>query len=232
MNHLFYDAYHTIALNVVKNQLSRALELEMLDKTELDKQIGNFPWTGELKDDRLTKQLGKDCKGIGYWKAESFQKFSFPMAACIMESQLTNAKEYEIVSLIARLTELHFHGERNGWTLDMIKRHQKLAWRLNILVEEVQGLALCTISMHNLLHIHEDIINFSTSDNVWCAVYERTVKEYVKMSHNGKNIEATFAHVESIREHSKSMEEKEQTSLGKHDVLLANLKLLTNSHNP
>ena len=232
MNHLFYDAYHTIALNVVKNQLSRALELEMLDKTELDKQICNFPWTGELKDGRLTKQLGKDCKGIGYWKAESFQKFSFPMAACIMESQLTNAKEYEIVSLIARLTELHFHGERNGWTLDMIKRHQKLAWRLNILVEEVQGLALCTISMHNLLHIHEDIINFSTSDNVWCAVYERTVKEYVKMSHNGKNIKATFAHVESIREYSKSMEEKEQTSLGKHDVLLANLKLLTNSHNP
>lgn len=232
MNHLFYDAYHTIALNVVKNQLSRALELEMLDKTGLDKQIGNFPWTGELKDGRLTKQLGKDCKGIGYWKAESFQKFSFPMTACIMESQLTNAKEYEIFSLIARLTELHFHGERNGWTLDMIKRHQKLAWRLNILVEEVQGLALCTISMHNLLHIHEDIINFSTSDNVWCAVYERTVKEYVKMSHNGKNIKATFAHVESIREYSKSMEEKEQTSLGKHDVLLANLKLLTNSHNP
>ena len=232
LNHLFYDAYHTIALNVVKNQLSRALELEMLDKTGLDKQIGNFPWTGELKDGRLTKQLGKDCKGIGYWKAESFQKFSFPMAACIMESQLTNAKEYEIFSLIARLTELHFHGERNGWTLDMIKRHQKLAWRLNILVEEVQGLALCTISMHNLLHIHEDIINFSTSDNVWCAVYERTVKEYVKMSHNGKNIKATFAHVESIREYSKSMEEKEQTSLGKHDVSLANLKLLTNSHNP
>lgn len=80
LNHLFYDAYHTIALNVVKNQLSRALELEMLDKTELDKQIDNFPWTGEFKDGRLPKKLGKDCKGIGYWKAESFQKFSFPMA--------------------------------------------------------------------------------------------------------------------------------------------------------
>lgn len=75
-----YDVYHTIPLNVVKNQLSRALELEMLDKTELDKQIGNFPWTGEFKDGRLPKQLGKDCKGIGYWKAESFQKFSFPVA--------------------------------------------------------------------------------------------------------------------------------------------------------
>ena len=110
-----------------------------------------------------------------------------------MESQLTNAKEYEIVSLIARLTE-------------------------------VEGM--------NGLHIHEDIINFSASDNVWCAVYERAVKEYVKKSHNGKYIEATFAHVESIREYSKSVEEKEQTSLGKHDVLLVSLQLLTNSHNP
>ena len=80
LNHFVYDVFHTIPLNVVKNQLSRALELEMLDKTELDKQIGNFPWTGEFKDGRLPKQLGKDCKGIGYWKAESFQKFSFPMA--------------------------------------------------------------------------------------------------------------------------------------------------------
>lgn len=212
--------------------MSRALELGMLDKTELDKEIGNFPWTGEFKDGRLPKQLGKDCKGVGYWKAESFQKSSFSMAECIMESQLTNAKEYEIVSLIARLTELHFHDGRNGWTPDMIKWHQKLAWRLNILVEEVQGLALFTISMHNLLHIHEDIINFSASDNVWCAVCERAVKEYVKKSHDGKNIEATFAHAESIREYSKSVEKKGQTSLGKHDVLLVSLKLLTNSHNP
>lgn len=47
-----------------------------------------------------------------------------------------------------------------------------------------------------------------------------------------KNIEATFAHAESIREYSKSVEKKGQTSLGKHDVLLVSLKLLTNSHNP
>lgn len=171
---------------MVKNQLIRALDLEMLDKTELDKQIENFPWTGEFKDGRLPKQLGKDCKGIGYWKAESFQKFSFPMAESLMENQPT--KEYEIVSLVARLTELHFHDGRNGWTPDMIKWHQKLAWQLNIQVEEVQGLAMCTISLHNLLHIHVDIISFSAPDNVWCAVFERAVKEYVKKSHNGKTL--------------------------------------------
>ena len=94
-------------------------------------------------------------------------------------------------------------------------------------MEEVQGLAMCTISMHNLLHIHEDIINFSASDNFWCAVFERAVKEYVKKSHNGKNIEATFAHVESIREYLKSVEEKEHLSLGKHDVPLVSSKILT-----
>ena len=97
--------YHTVPLNFVKNQVVRALDLEMLDKAKLDKQIENIPWTGEFKDGRLPRQLGKDCKGIGFWKAESFLKYSFPLAECIMESQVTNHREYEIVS---RLTELHF----------------------------------------------------------------------------------------------------------------------------
>ena len=73
---------------MVKNQLVRALNLERFDKTGLD----NFPWTDEFKDGRLPKQLGKDCKGIGYWKAESFQKFSFPMTECVMKSHFTQSK--------------------------------------------------------------------------------------------------------------------------------------------
>jgi len=87
-------------------------------------------------------------------------------------------------------------------------------------VEEVQGLAMCTISLHNLLHIHEDILNFSASDNTWCAVFERAVKEYVKKSHNGKSIETTFPHVEAIREYLKSVEVENETNHGKHDVSL------------
>lgn len=229
LNHLVFDVYHTIPLNVVKNQIVRALDLEMLDKAGLDKQIENFPWTGEFKDGRLPRQLGKDCKGIGYWKAESYQKFSFPMAECIMESQVTNPLEYEIVSLVSRLTELHFHAGRNGWTPDMITLHKNLAWRLNIYVEEVQGLEMCTISMHNLLHIHEDILNFSSADNTWCAVFERAVKEYLKKSHNGKGIETTFAHVEAIREYLKSVEEKNETSPGRHDVSLVSATKIKNN---
>lgn len=42
--------YHTVPLDVGKNQVGEALDLEMLDKAKLDKQIENFPWTGEFKD--------------------------------------------------------------------------------------------------------------------------------------------------------------------------------------
>ena len=61
-----------MSLNVVKNQFSRALDLQMVDKVKLDEEIQNFPWTHEFKDGRLPRQIGKDCKGIGYWRAERF----------------------------------------------------------------------------------------------------------------------------------------------------------------
>ena len=40
---MVYDVYHTIPLNVVKNQLTRLLELELVDTEYLDKQIRDFP---------------------------------------------------------------------------------------------------------------------------------------------------------------------------------------------
>lgn len=75
------------------------------------------------------------------------------------------------------------------------------------------------ISLHNLLHIHEDIINFSASDNYWCAVFERAFKHYFKKSRNCKGIERTFASSEARREFLKSLGGTEvATELGKHDV--------------
>jgi len=218
--HQVYDVYHTIPLNVVKNQLTRILELDIINKSEFDQQLRSFPWTTEFKDGRLPKDIGKDCRGIGYWKAESFQKFSFPMAECILQGLLSDPEEFEILSLISRLTEMHFHSGRNGWTKELIELHKKIAWRLNIKVEEVQGLEMCTISMHNLIHIHQDIQNFSASDNVWCAVFERAVKDYVKKSHNGKNIEVTFAHLEAIREYLKALEDNKRVSAVEPTVTL------------
>ena len=87
----------------------------------------------------------------------------------------------------------------------------------NIHVEEVQSLAMCTISMPNLLHIHENILNFSAPDNFWCAVFKRALKEDMKKTHKGKGIETTFAHVEAIRKYLKSLEEQNNTSPGRYD---------------
>lgn len=204
--HLVYDVFHTVCLNVVKNQAERLVELEMVDKSYLDKQIKYFPWPKQLKNGRVPKPIGKH-KGMGQWKAEGLQKFSFPMSDCILVNHLTNPKELEIQSLVSRLTEMHFYTGRSGWTDSLIEQHKKLSWHLNILVEEVQGLEMCTISLHNLTHIHEDIIAMSAPDNYWCAVFERAVKGYTKRSSNCKGIEATFATAEAQREFLKPLEE-------------------------
>ena len=149
--HLVYDIFHTVCLNVVKNQAERLVELEMVDKSYLDKQIRDFPWPKQLKNGRVPKPIGK-LKGMGQWKAEGLQKFSFPMSDCILVGHLTNPKELEIQSLVSRLTEMHFYTGRSGWTDSLIEQHRKLSWRLNILVEEVQGLEMCTILLHNDPH--------------------------------------------------------------------------------
>ena len=180
------------------------LDLEMIDKGFLDKQIKKFPWPKQLKNGRIPRPIGK-LKGMGQWKAEGLQKFSFPMLDCILVGQLTNPKELEIQSLVSRLTEIHFHTGRNGWTDNLIDQHCKLSWRLNILVEEVQGLEMCTISLHNLTHIHEDVIALFATDNYWCAVFERAVKGYVKRSSDCKGIEAAFATAEVQREFLKPL---------------------------
>ena len=108
------------------------------------------------------------------------------------------------MSLVSRFTELHFYSGRDGWTDSMLEMHQKLAQRLNVLIEESQGLEMCTISVHNMLHIHEDIKNFSSCDNYWCAVFERAVKHYIKSCTNCKEVESTFSKAESRREYLKS----------------------------
>ena len=229
LKHMVIDVFHTICLNVVKNQLERILELKLIDPSYLDDQVENFPWTQELKAGRIPRSLAQ-CKGVhvGQWKAEGLQKFSFPMADCIFMGKLADRHELEIASLVSRLTELHFCSGRKSWNNDMIGLHRKLAWRLNILIEEIQGLQMCTISVHNLTHIHEDIINFSSPDNYWCAVYERAVKQYVKKSHNCKGIEATFAQSESRREFLKPLQVADHRNDGKVDLVMVSVSLSIN----
>lgn len=56
------------------------------------------------------------------------------------------------------------------------------------------------MTLHNLIHMPEDIVRFSAPDNVWCYVFERAVRGYVERSSNKKNLESTFAKAECRRE--------------------------------
>ena len=136
---------------------------------------------------------------MGFWKAEEYQKFTFPASEYVLGGLLPD-KEYHVWILMVRITELVFSCGRSGWTAESLDLLQRLIWRHNILTEENEGFSRCVISMHNLLHLNEDIMRFSSPDNYWCFVFERAVHTYVVRSSNKKNLECTFAKAESRRE--------------------------------
>lgn len=154
LHHTIIDVFHTVPLNLCKNQMQRLLELELLDNSYLDDEIKTFPWDAENKNGRLPVPVGKDNNGLSYWKAEGLQKFAYPMLECILEGKLDDWNELEILGSVSRFTELHFVCGRDGWSNDMIELHKVLAQRLNVKIEEVQGLEcvpflsiICFISM-------------------------------------------------------------------------------------
>lgn len=136
---------------------------------------------------------------MGFWKAEDFQKFAYPASECVLGGVLPD-KEYHVWITIVRITELVFSSGRSGWTPTSIELLRRLIWRHNILTEEVEGLESCMVTLHNLIHLPEDIERFSSLDNYWCYVFERAVHHYVEKSSNKKNLELTFAKAESRRE--------------------------------
>ena len=136
---------------------------------------------------------------LGYWKAEDFQKFAFPASEFVLGGVLPR-EEYHIWILAVRLSELVFSTGRFGWTNDMLELAKRLILRHNILTEETQGLKSCHVTFHNLVHLPDDILRFSSPDNFWCFQFERAVMKYIERSTNKKNIEYTFAKDELRRE--------------------------------
>ena len=136
---------------------------------------------------------------MGFWKAEEFQKFVFPASEVVLQDILPE-RHYNTWILVVRITKLIFNCCRSEWTLQSINLLEKIIWRHNILTEETEGLQNCTITLHNLLHCVDDIMRFSSPDNYWCFVFERTVHKYVTRSSNNKNLEYTFAQAEVKRE--------------------------------
>lgn len=102
-----------------------------------------------------------------------------------------------------RITELVYNTGRNGWSDEDINLMKNLIARHNILTEETEGIKSCVVTLHNLLHLPEDIERFSSPDNYWCYVFERAVKGYIERSSNSKNLEFTYARAECRREYLK-----------------------------
>ena len=162
----------------------------------------------EMKNGRVPEGISRR---MGYWKAEEFQQFCFPASEYIFGGILPD-KYYHTWVLIVRITELVFSCGRSGFTRDTLQLLYNLIWRHKILTEEVEGGQSCVISVHNLLHLPEDIERFSSPDNYWCFVFERAVHTYVERSSNKKNLEATFAKAESRRELLKFFPQQNESS--------------------
>lgn len=155
----------------------------------------NRNFLSELKDGRTPNGL---ANRLCYWKAEEYQKFSYP-ASEVLLSHLLQPDDYHLWQLTCRMTELVFN-KRDGWSHDEAALFCILAKRFLILSEESMGITACTITAHNLLHVSEDAMRFSHPDNYWCFNFERAVKRYVAIPSNFKNFLCSYAKRESRRE--------------------------------
>ena len=160
----------------------------------VNKQTYNY--FSELKDGRIPEGV---TKRIGYWKAEEFQKFAYPVSEYVIGDLLPEV-HYHVWITLVRITEMIYNTGRNGMHQTDIMLLEKLILRHNVLTEEAEGMKSCVVTLHNLLHLPDDILRFSTADNYWCYTFERAAKSYVERSSNSKNLEYTFAHAESRRE--------------------------------
>lgn len=78
--HCVFDVMHMVALAVVRNNLNFLLCNQLLDKNVLQERLLKVPWTAEFLSSRYPSRLSR----IGYWKAEDFQKFAFPVSEVVL----------------------------------------------------------------------------------------------------------------------------------------------------
>lgn len=150
----------------------------------------------ELKSGRVPKGV---TQKLGHWKAEDLQKFTHPVSECVLEGLLPD-NHYSVWLTLVRITELVYNIGRKGFTANDREILKKLITRHNILTEEAEGLKSCVVTLHNLIHLPEDIEHFGSPDNFWCYAFERAVKGYTQRSSNAKNLEHTFAKAECRKE--------------------------------
>ena len=141
-----------------------------------------------MKDGRLA---GGTSTRIGFWKAEEIQKFAYPPSQLVFGGVLSD-EEYDLWLAAVRIVECLFGCGRNGIMPEMLSTLKPLIWIHNILNEEVHGGKSCVISLHNLIHLTDNIRRFCSPDNYWCCTFDRAVHTYVERSSNKKHMELTF----------------------------------------
>ena len=121
------------------------------------------------------------------------------MSEYILDGLLPD-EHYLVWITLVRITELAYNIGRKGFTVNDREVLNKLIARHNILTEETEGKKSCVVTLHNLIHLSEDIERFASPDNFWCYAFERAVKGYTQRPSNAKNLEHTFARAESRKE--------------------------------
>ena len=189
----------------LKKHLSLLFENDLLERRTVQERLSHVPWTAESLSPRYPSQFSR----MGFWKAEEFQKFPYPISEVLLGGLLPD-EHCEAWEYLAGLVEFLYCQGGNGWTVDSTAIFQEIDLRYDILVEESQGLNSCRVVSDNITHIHEDVLNFSSPDNYWRYNFERAVKRYVSISSNHKNIEITFARAELRRDVLKVLSLKSQ----------------------
>ena len=87
----------------------------------------------ELKDGHVPHGLANH---LGNWKAEEYQKFSFPASEVIL-SNFLQPDDYHLWQLTCRMTELVFN-KRNGWMHEHAQLFHKLAKRYSSCLKRVK----------------------------------------------------------------------------------------------
>jgi hypothetical protein len=180
-------------MRVDENGKKSNLDFELFQKRVKTVEWDTFHKAGRypinFSENAISRWKGM-CMKCVFTAAEEMQKFGFPLSRFIFASPnvLTDDRDHKIFSMIWEITHLLYSG-RGCCTGRVVDRLHQRILALGCLIEEIQGVTSCTISLHNMLHVPADIRRFGAVDNYWCYSFERLVRHYVQMNSNNKSLE-------------------------------------------
>lgn len=158
------DAQNGLPLGVIKHDfhmMFSELDPQFNQKLKtLSERLRAFPFTAEMKSSRIPR----NANHIGFWKAEEWQKFAFPISEVLVHD-LVEEEGFAIWQCAARIVEYVYGQGRNGWTKEDAEIIHQFCLCHNVLLEERYGLQACKVIVHNLIHIKHCVQRFGSLDN-------------------------------------------------------------------